>query len=287
MALRAVPDHPKFTELKRLLNRPKGAALGYLECVWHFTGRFTPQGNIGKYSDAAIEAWVEWDGEAGAMIEALIQSKWLDHDPAHRILVHDWPQHADKSTKQTLTRSRLQFCAPTVGFSARDFQSSSLEDQSRLHEDRFCLHEDQSRLHEGSQNDEANFMKPLPVPEPVPESGAVPGKLLPFRAVEPEDDFEILYSRHPQAKRRSRGIALNYYASAIINGADAEVIDKIHAAMCETESWRWKDGIGAPTLDQWLLDQGWKYSPDAKARDSPQSLGAAYMPYVDPLRGMV
>ncbi len=56
MALRAVPDHPKFADLKARLGRPKYVALGCLETIWHFTGRFTPQGNLGKYTDQAIEA---------------------------------------------------------------------------------------------------------------------------------------------------------------------------------------------------------------------------------------
>ncbi len=56
MAFRAVPDHPKFAHLKGLLRMPKGATLGYLECIWHFAGRFTPQGNIGKYDDAQLRA---------------------------------------------------------------------------------------------------------------------------------------------------------------------------------------------------------------------------------------
>jgi hypothetical protein len=66
MALRAVPDHPKFYRLKTILHLNRGSALGYLEGTWHFCARFTPQGNIGKYSDEEIEAWLEWDGEPGA-----------------------------------------------------------------------------------------------------------------------------------------------------------------------------------------------------------------------------
>ena len=72
MALRAVPDHPKVAHLKALFAMPKGATLGYLECIWHFTGRFTPQSNLGKDDDSAIEAWAEWPGTPGAMIAALV-----------------------------------------------------------------------------------------------------------------------------------------------------------------------------------------------------------------------
>lgn len=114
MALRAVPDHPKFADLKARLSVPRYVALGALETLWHFTGRFTPQGNIGKYSDAQIEAWLEWDGAPGALITALIGSRWVDRDTEFRILVHDWAIHADKATKQALNRAKMEFCVPTV-----------------------------------------------------------------------------------------------------------------------------------------------------------------------------
>lgn len=115
MALRAVPDHPKFADLKARLGVPKHVALGILETLWHFAGRYTPQGNIGKYEDSAIEAWLEWDGaQTGDLIKALVDSKWLDRDSRWRVLVHDWPTHADKATKQALNRAKLEFCVPTV-----------------------------------------------------------------------------------------------------------------------------------------------------------------------------
>lgn len=115
--LRAVPDHPKFAELKALLKLPKGAAAGFLEMMWHFAGRFTPQGNIGKYSDAAIEAWVEWNGEPGALIAALEKAHWLDRHPVHGLVVHDFHDHADDATRLSLKRKRLDFltrCPDTV-----------------------------------------------------------------------------------------------------------------------------------------------------------------------------
>lgn len=106
MALRAVPDHPKFADFKRRLGLTKGAALGYLECIWHFTGRFTPAGNIGKYQDSAIEAWVEWDGEPGALVEALIQSDWAHRheNPEYRVVIHDWSMYADEIVNTVLAR---------------------------------------------------------------------------------------------------------------------------------------------------------------------------------------
>lgn len=112
--LRAAPDHPKFANLMSVLKQPKGPTAGWLEMIWHFTGRFTPQGNVGKYPDSAIEAWVGWDGEPGALISALVKTRWVDEDPIHRLLIHDWHQHADKATKNALIRAKLLFFMPTV-----------------------------------------------------------------------------------------------------------------------------------------------------------------------------
>ncbi len=112
MALRAVIDHVKFNRLKALLGCNRATALGYLECLWHFTGRFAPQGNIGRYSDEEFEAWAEWTGEDGALVAALVKSKWVDVHPSCRLLVHDWHIHADDATKLALKRKNLNFILP-------------------------------------------------------------------------------------------------------------------------------------------------------------------------------
>lgn len=120
MALRAVIDHPKFSRLKSLLKTNRACTLGYLEAMWHFCGRFTQQGNIGKYPIEEIESWIEWPGESGALIDALIKSKWIDEDPVHGLLVHDWHKHADAATKLALKRSGLEFIVPTVSQQCSD-----------------------------------------------------------------------------------------------------------------------------------------------------------------------
>lgn len=112
MAKRAVIEHPKFARLKSCLKCNRATALGYLECLWHFTGRFTPQGDIGKFSDEEIEAWAEWDGEPGDLIHAFVECRWIDRDDVCRIIVHDWQDHADNATRMTLKRAQLDFTEP-------------------------------------------------------------------------------------------------------------------------------------------------------------------------------
>jgi hypothetical protein len=119
MALRAVLDHPKFADLKSRLGCPRHVALGCLEAIWHFTSRFTPQGNIGKYPDVAIEDWLEWKGEPGALIAALVGSGWLDTDEQYRLVVHDWADYADELVHTTLARGLLRFVSGEVPHSRR------------------------------------------------------------------------------------------------------------------------------------------------------------------------
>jgi hypothetical protein len=149
VALRAVPEHPKFAQFKAILKQPKSQVIGWLEMMWHFTGRFTPKGDIGKYTDVQIEAWLEWNGEPGALVDAFVQSRWIDRDSVYRLLVHDWAHHADKATKNALKRAGEDFCTPIV---RTDFQKEA-------------------------KNGSA-YRLPVPVPEPVPEpepgAGPVP-----------------------------------------------------------------------------------------------------------------
>lgn len=113
MALRAVIDHPKFARLKNILKLNKACTLGYLEGLWHFCGRYTPNGNIGKYSAEDIEAWLEWDGEEGALIAAMVKAKWIDDCPVNGLIVHDWHKHADDATRLALKRAKQEFVVAT------------------------------------------------------------------------------------------------------------------------------------------------------------------------------
>lgn len=114
VAKRNLLEHPKFAHFKMISGLPKSVALGYLECLWQFTGRYTPQGNIGKYTDAQIEAWVEWQGEPGELIRLLVEAVFLEPNDEYRLLVHDWADHVDNTTKIALKRAGLGLVVSTV-----------------------------------------------------------------------------------------------------------------------------------------------------------------------------
>jgi hypothetical protein len=141
---RGTPRHPKVAQLRELLKIVPAAAIGYLELLWHFTAEFAPQGDIGKYDDARIEAALMWTGKRGRLVEALRQAGWVDPHPEHRLVVHHWHDHADNAVQKRLQRAGLPF----LTFTAK------VTDQRRTTADN------------GS----------LPEPEPSPEpSHALPG----------------------------------------------------------------------------------------------------------------
>jgi|GEM_PF-2324998 hypothetical protein len=261
MALRAVSDHPKFADLKARLGRPKYAALGCLEAIWHFTGRFTPQGNIGKYTDHAIEAWVEWDGEPGALIAALVDARWLDTDPTHRLIVHDWNEYADSMVHTDLARHCLLFGNGAVPESRRLNQSERERFKSWLREEKLEVRgpgrpakkRPKCRLNADSLPELAAKMtkpEPEPVPEPEPKT-KTSAKGKPSQFVLPEwisrevwDDFEEM-RRKLRAPLTDRA-RLNIVADLVkleAQGQHAE--DVLNQSI--TNSWR---GVFALKVNQ-------------------------------------
>ena len=104
---RGTPEHPKMLLLASTLEINNYAAVGLMECLWHFTARYAPQGDIGKYTDEIIAHKIGWDGDAEQLIQALLECGWLDQVNGHRLLVHDWHDHSDDAADKYLIRHNL------------------------------------------------------------------------------------------------------------------------------------------------------------------------------------
>ena len=116
---RGAPDHWKMAELARLLKVPARYGIawanGVMERLWHYTAKYHPQGDIGAAPNWAIANACAWPSkDADALVDALVSSRWLEVSSRHRLLVHDWYQHADESTKKWLIRNHLQFFCPSM-----------------------------------------------------------------------------------------------------------------------------------------------------------------------------
>lgn len=99
----------KFLVLKKLLKQPRYAVIGILEGLWYMTAANAPDGAIGKFSDIEIAAWLEWEGEPSELINALVESRWLDRSPEHRLVVHDWHEHCPNYIKGNMKKHRRGF----------------------------------------------------------------------------------------------------------------------------------------------------------------------------------
>jgi hypothetical protein len=77
-----------------VLDIPLYQAVGMLELLWHLTAREAPRGDIGKLSNEDIALALDYRGDEDVLIEALIRTRWLDRNETHRLLIHDWHEHA-------------------------------------------------------------------------------------------------------------------------------------------------------------------------------------------------
>lgn len=107
--LRGTPDHPKIAALAQLLGIPAYGAVGLMEMLWHYTARYSPQGDLGKWPNASIARACKWDGDADVFVAALLEVRFLDPSREHRLVVHDWHAHADKAAREFLRKRGLQF----------------------------------------------------------------------------------------------------------------------------------------------------------------------------------
>jgi hypothetical protein len=107
---RGTIDHPKTVMLSTKLGGPRYVAVGILEALWHWASRYAIRGDIGKWSNEVIAKGVYWDGDPELLIQALLDSKWIDKvEGPCRMVIHDICDHADNTHRQCLADAGLTF----------------------------------------------------------------------------------------------------------------------------------------------------------------------------------
>lgn len=99
----------KFRKLVRRLGDSTRGVVGLLELLWAATAKQAPCGDIGRHSNEDIAELCDWDGEADALIEALVACGWLDVDETYRLVVHDWHDHAPGWVRAALMKRKQSF----------------------------------------------------------------------------------------------------------------------------------------------------------------------------------
>lgn len=103
-------NHPKMLDLAARLRISREWAIGIVTVLIDWTHDMAPQGDIGKWPNGAISVACGWSGDPDEFIGALVAARWLDTDQVHRLLVHDYPDHAERFVKAKLARNRQWFC---------------------------------------------------------------------------------------------------------------------------------------------------------------------------------
>lgn len=103
----------KFKKLKRRLGLSTVVTVGTLELLWHATQKNAKRGDIGQFSNEEIAIECDWQGEPDELVEALIESGWLDRCQEHRLVVHDWKDHCPTWVIGNLKSQNADFAIAT------------------------------------------------------------------------------------------------------------------------------------------------------------------------------
>ncbi len=101
--------HPKTLDLMARLSINRREAVGLLDMLLDWAIDYAPCGDIGKWSNGVICGSVDWPGNADDLVSALVGSGWLDEDKEHRLVIHDWPDHAPMFLRAKLKKVGLSF----------------------------------------------------------------------------------------------------------------------------------------------------------------------------------
>ena len=159
---RGTIEHPKTVQFADSLGIEIPYAAGLLECLWHWVSRYTPKGNIGKFSNKAIAEGMRTNIDSDKLVDALTKNKFLDENRDHRLVVHDWHEHCDDSVHIYLARRGEYFCN---GVKPR-IQRISKKERRRVEK----LYKSAQEAHDERNESAQPLPKPLPKPESVRES---------------------------------------------------------------------------------------------------------------------
>lgn len=148
MAKRGTLEHPKTKRLARSLGLPSWAALGLLEAVWHWAGRYALTGAMSHDDLEDCADTIRFDGGGAALAQALHAAGWLEQTETGWY-IHDWHDHADDAVRKALAKRGERFANGSA--IRRQTQTPDGENDSRT-------------IREQIANDSR-----LPEPEPEPE----------------------------------------------------------------------------------------------------------------------
>jgi hypothetical protein len=127
-------SHPKMHHLASLLGECRRSAIGLLTLLWYWAAEHAVQGDVGKWPDSAIARGCDWDSDPAELINALVAARWLDRDPVHRLLIHDWAEHCERWIALRAQKLKLEFAKPTPVASTKPSIEATVENSAEATE---------------------------------------------------------------------------------------------------------------------------------------------------------
>lgn len=99
-------NHPKVIKAARLAGISRVEMIGRLHYFWWWAMDYAPNGDITKYDDDDIESAIDWQGERGVFVKALIdcgnngRPGLIDVTENNCRYIHDWFTYAGKLIEQ-------------------------------------------------------------------------------------------------------------------------------------------------------------------------------------------
>jgi len=282
--------HTKMARLCQALNILIYHAVGLIEMLLKLVERETPQGNIGKLTDEAIGGALGYEGDPHVLVQAFVSSGWLDEHPVHRLVMHDFSEHAEDFVHMRLARARLFFSdgkppkfkrLPTeervaaqrfydATPSPASLESVRTENTHGVSTDSAHVPCADLHLHLHQDLDLNQNQKPNPLPPSRKPSGKAAARepranrvpksesdLLPF-AAEIAEIAQKIHDRHPVRRRCGFGEVVDMLKAIMKRTPEAERdgtlgdIDDNHRRLCATEDWTKENFQYAPGLSKWL-----------------------------------
>ncbi len=174
-------SHTKMKRLCRKLNIPLWQGVGLMETLWHLTSKQAVRGDIGKLSNEDIAMGLDYREDEDNLIDAMLSSGWLDSSQEHRLLIHDWPDHADDAVNMKLARSKQTFASGKIPKTNRlprwereeannFFNGVVVENHQHTH----GVRTETTNVRTESNNVTTPYEKPLPEPPPPPPPRPMP-----------------------------------------------------------------------------------------------------------------
>lgn len=99
----------KFLSLMSKSGMPRWQVRGLLDSLWKFTADNCPAGDIGKFTDEEIALGIDWRDEPSALVQLLVDTRWIDAHDQFRLIVHHWSEHCEDTVHRAMARAKLYF----------------------------------------------------------------------------------------------------------------------------------------------------------------------------------